>query len=139
MYTTIISLKSAEHIVCQKFQITCLLTHTFFLYLHIYMKYIIYYVNPFPNTAILQQMTFRKILNVHSAERNEHFLESWKALKKLWQCFVTMFSNVVCYSRHKNNYLWSKWLKQPPPTWLPCTFQVPTLYITTICLLHTYI
>ena len=29
-------------------------------------------------------MTFRKILNVHSAERNEHFL-SWKALKTLWQ------------------------------------------------------
>ena len=42
--------------------------------------------NPFPHTAILQQTTFRKILNVHSAERNEHFL-SWKALKTLSQCF----------------------------------------------------
>ena len=30
--------------------------------------------NPFPHTVILQQTTFRKILNVHSAERNEHFL-----------------------------------------------------------------
>ena len=29
-------------------------------------------------------MTFRKTVNVHSAERNEHFL-SWKALKTLWQ------------------------------------------------------
>ena len=38
----------------------------------------------FLHTAILQQTTFRKILNVHSAERNEHFL-SWKALKTLWQ------------------------------------------------------
>ena len=35
------------------------------------------------------------MLNVHSAERNEHFL-SWK-----------MFSNVVCC---KNKYLWSKGL-----------------------------
>ena len=30
-------------------------------------------LNPFPHTAILQQTTFRKFLNVHSAERNEHF------------------------------------------------------------------
>ena len=34
---------------------------------------IIYYINPFPLTAILHQMTFRKILNVHSAEGDEHF------------------------------------------------------------------
>ena len=29
--------------------------------------------NPFPHTAILQQTTFRRILNIHSAKRNEHF------------------------------------------------------------------
>ena len=40
--------------------------------------------NPFPHTAILQQTTIRKILNVLFAERNEHYL-SWKALKTLWQ------------------------------------------------------
>ena len=57
-------------------------------------------MNPFPHTAILQQTTIRKILNVHSAERNEHFL-SWKALKTLGQRKklllqdVTMFSNVA--------------------------------------------
>ena len=39
-------------------------------------------INPFPHTAILQQTTYRKILSVHSAERNEHFL-SWKTLKTL--------------------------------------------------------
>ena len=49
------------------------------------------FFNPFSHTEILQQMTFRKILNVHSAERN--FL-SWKALKTLWQCFQ-MSSAVV--------------------------------------------
>ena len=38
--------------------------------------------NPFPHTAILQHTTFRKVLNVHSAERNEHCL-SWTALKTL--------------------------------------------------------
>ena len=41
-------------------------------------------LNSFPYTAILQQTTFRKILNVHSAEKNEHIL-CWKALKTLWQ------------------------------------------------------
>ena len=60
-------------------------------------------VNPFPHTAILQQTTFRKILNVLSDERNENFL-SWKALKTLWQMkklllHCQMFSNVVCCSR----------------------------------------
>ena len=30
-------------------------------------------LNPFPHTAILQQTTFKYILNIHSAERNEHF------------------------------------------------------------------
>ena len=40
--------------------------------------------NPFPHTAILHQTTFRKTLNVHSAERNEHFFgQSWTALKTL--------------------------------------------------------
>ena len=52
-----------------------------FLYvysIHVLKIKIIKMFNPFPHTAILQQTTFRKILNVHSAERNEHFL-SWKA------------------------------------------------------------
>ena len=31
--------------------------------------------NPFPYTAVLQQTMFRKILIVHSAERNEHFFK----------------------------------------------------------------
>ena len=66
---------------------------------------------PFPHTAILQQTTFRKILNVHSAERNEHFfkLESFENIVAK-DSLVTMFSSVVCCSRHKNDYLWSKGL-----------------------------
>ena len=70
------------------------------------MKLLLYY---YPNqivsfsmlthTAILQQTTFRKTLNVHSAERNEHFfkLESFEhivaneeiapAILPLSQCF----------------------------------------------------
>ena len=65
-------------------------------------------INPFAHTAILQQVTFRKILNVHSAGRNEHFfkLESFENIVAI----VTMFSNVVCCSRRKNEYLWSKGL-----------------------------
>ena len=45
---------------------------------------VLVYLNPFPHTTILQHTTFRKILNVHSADRKEHFL-SWKVLKTLWQ------------------------------------------------------
>ena len=41
-------------------------------------------VNPFPHTAILQQTTFRKIMNVHSAERNEQFFKL-ESLKTLWE------------------------------------------------------
>ena len=43
-----------------------------------------YHLNTFPHRAILQWTIFRKILNVHSAERNEPF-SSLKALKTLWQ------------------------------------------------------
>ena len=41
--------------------------------------------NPFPHTAILQQTTFRKIFNVHSAEREMNIFLTWKALKTSWQ------------------------------------------------------
>ena len=46
-------------------------------------------------------MTLRKILNVHSAERNEHFfkLESFEnivAKEEIAPAPVTIFSNVVC-------------------------------------------
>ena len=60
-------------------------------------------VNPFPHTAILQQTTFRKILNVHSTERNEHFSSFENIVEKeeiapagAVSSFVTLFSNVVC-------------------------------------------
>ena len=60
--------------------------HSVYVYkLHIDLNKVFPGINPFPHTAILQQTTFRKILNVHSSERNEHFL-SWKALKTLWLC-----------------------------------------------------
>ena len=49
-------------------------------------------LNPLPHTAILQQTSFRKIFAGAISS------------------FVTMFSNVVCCSRHKNEYLWSKGL-----------------------------
>ena len=65
-------------------------------------------IKPFPHTAISQQ-TFRKILNVHSEERNEHFfkLESFENIVANEEIApagaifssVTMFSNVVCCSR----------------------------------------
>ena len=60
------------------------------------------YFNPFPHTAILQQTTFRKILNVHSPERNEHFFKL--------KIFENIVEHVVCCSICKNEYLWSKGL-----------------------------
>ena len=75
-----------------------------------------HFFNPFPHTAILRQTTFRKILNVHSAERNEHFL-SWKALKTLWQRKQEQFLPLSqCFQMSsavadvKTSYLWSKGL-----------------------------
>ena len=63
------------------------------------------HINPYPHKAILQQMTFRKILNVQHVE---HFL-SWKPAGAI-SSFAIMFSNVVCCSRRKNEHLWSKGL-----------------------------
>ena len=68
------------------------------------------------------QQSRRKILNVHSAERNGTFfkLESFENIVAeeeippigAFSSFVTMFSNVVCRSRRKNEYLWNKGLKK---------------------------
>ena len=53
-----------------------------------------------PHTAILQQTTFRKKVG-----------KLWKHCGKgAISSSVTMFSNVVCCSRHKKEYLWSKGL-----------------------------
>ena len=57
-------------------------------------------INPFPHTAILQQTTFRKILNVHSAERNKHFV-SWKAFQ-MWSAAAIKVIGVVAFSQVPN-------------------------------------
>ena len=74
-----------------------------------------YVVNPFPQTAILQQTTIRKILNVDSAERNEHsFKLSWNALKTLQEQFLPLSQCIQMSSAaadvSKYEYLWSKGL-----------------------------
>ena len=67
----------------------------------IYFKYMCYTLTLSPIQQSCSRRHLEKILNIHFADRNEIGAIS---------SFVTMFSNVICCSRRKNEYLWSKGL-----------------------------